>query len=56
MKTIKEKAKTYFFLSKNAQLDKKLEVFQQLYAETRREITPVLEVLQTLSPELKSLK
>ena len=57
LKAVKAKAKTYFFLSKTTKKEKKRAVFEDLYKTTEREVTTVLEILQTLPPKaLASLK
>jgi len=56
LKSIKAKAKTYFFLSKNTKIEKKRKVFQELYQEVQSQMSPLLEELQkdsTVGEELK---
>ena len=48
LKAIKGKAKTYFFLAKNAKLEKKRQVFKELYEVTQSAVSSVLQTLRGL--------
>ena len=50
-KTIKEKARTYFFLAKNRAIEIKREVFKNLHRQVKREIRPVVDFCEMLTPQ-----
>jgi len=49
LKKIKEKARGYFFLSKNANIDIRRSVFKKLYQIVKEEMKPVIDMLSTLN-------
>lgn len=50
-KTIKEKARTYFFLAKNRAIEIKRDVFKILHRQVKREIRPVVDFCEMLTPQ-----
>jgi len=48
MKKIKEKARSYFFLSKNAPVEKRQEVFRDLLIMVKQQMRPVIDLCSSL--------
>lgn len=50
MKGIKEKARSYFFLAKNAAIEKRREIFQELFQKVKQEMQPIIDICSALDP------
>jgi len=48
MKTVKEKARSYFFLPKNAPVEKRREVFRDFFTMVKHEMRPVVDLCKSL--------
>jgi len=48
MKTIKEKARSYFFLAKNAAIETKREIFRDLLTIVKQQMRPIVEICGTM--------
>ena len=50
MKAIKTKARAYFFLPKNSDIDRRRQVFKELHRFVKQQLRPVVDICNTLSP------
>jgi hypothetical protein len=50
MKRIKEKARSYFFMAKNALIEKRRQVFSQLHHLVKHQMRPIISVCSALDP------
>jgi hypothetical protein len=50
MKAVKEKAREYFFMPKNADIEKRREVFKELHVFIKQQMRPVVDVCSNLDP------
>lgn len=48
MKAVKEKAREYFFLSKNTDIEKRREVFKELHRFVKKQMRPIVDICSTL--------
>lgn len=51
MRAVKEMARSYFFLAKNAAIDKRREVFKALHGLVKQQMRPVVDICSNLSPQ-----
>jgi len=50
MKTVKEKARKYFFMSKNTDIEARREVFKELHRFVKQQMRPVVDLCSRLHP------
>lgn len=50
MKAVKKKAREYFFMPKNTQIEKRREVFKELHCIVKQQMRPIVEICAALDP------